>query len=239
MDTPTSNMIASPAIAKLPEEILLEILAQALHFPNGIHSDRWLHLKKARVDKLLSLPSFAHLVPEALFKYNTLIIKEGRFLSLKTGAMIPSSSCPFVLAYPDTMTAHWVKSLELQISLFIASSYTLETVAMVHYSWLKKLANLELGFDQLETLKIVIVQTGRTLFRNENASHYIHVLPELLRILETRFGAMEFPCKELQLEVLQHTCSDACLLTPGPQCHNYQKLKQLLSATGTTALTIA
>lgn len=239
MPTTTSNIMGSSAAGHLPENVIVEILSQALRFPNGIQSDRWAYLKKLRVDKFLSIPSLAHVVPEALFKHNKLIIKEGRYpFELSHRKAYPDSPfCPLILAGPDNPVAHWVKDLELRISLFNCDGpISMKAAAYAHYFWLQKLANLELGFDQLETLKIAFVlgkSRSETPDRNSEISPGFHLL---LSILEMRFGVMKFPCKELQLEVFQHTCSEACFLTPNSQCGNWQMLNQCLSANGATAL---
>ncbi|KAF2449795.1 hypothetical protein P171DRAFT_480856 [Karstenula rhodostoma CBS 690.94] len=194
MDTAASNIMESSAgegLPYLPQEMRLEILAQTLRFTNGIHSDRWPLLHKARVEKWLSIPGFGSMVPEALFMYNKLILKPGlKLFSEQYQNGQEHYYHDFHLTYPGLLMAHHVKDLELVLNCPAWSHDYAETAADVYFAWLQKLANKELGFDQLKTFKITVLLKE---FRD---------LIKLVGILEERFGAMEFPCKDFQLEVL-------------------------------------
>jgi len=55
---------------------MLQILGNALEMPNGIHSDLWSPIKRARLYKFSTLNQDMHpLVPEAFFKSNKVVIK--------------------------------------------------------------------------------------------------------------------------------------------------------------------
>lgn len=233
MNTSTPNMIGSRALEDLPEEIRLEVLLYAFDFPNGVHSDRYLNLKQARIDKFLGMRAFARLVPEALYKHNKLVIQEGRF---RTSESMALSRYRFEFEYPGKTAARWVRSMELQISMFWSDQ---ASSAELHYPWLNKLANQELGFDRLEKFKISIV-VGSNWATNgaQGSTEPLNLLRDMerLSLREKPFGHIKFACRELKLEVLGHTCSSACVLNPGPRCDSREKLNQLFSATGSRPL---
>jgi hypothetical protein len=219
-----STAMTSSDGGELPVEMRLEILAQALRFPNGIYTHRWASLRIARVEKWLKIPGFGRFVPEALFKYNQLIIEplleSDPERSNQGGSTLQRT---FRLTYPGKVLAHHVKDLELQISL--SRLHEDMSNILIYCSWLQKLANLELGFDQLTMFKISVI-SGCFSPANQRG------IDRLVDTLKIRFGAMKFPCKSFQLEILHHTCGDICMGSHSLQCQNWAEFNQLFSATG-------
>ncbi|KAF2875689.1 hypothetical protein BDV95DRAFT_591141 [Massariosphaeria phaeospora] len=188
--------------ASLPEEIRFQILEYVLTFPHGIHSECWPWTRKTRVAPLLTIPSMAHLVPEALHSNNSLTIrltfkpqtpKDGKGATYKTQ-----------LDYPLGTNNKWVKDLEFHAlpDHFMFDNGDHNSFPM-QYSWLQKLANGELGFSQLESLRIVI-----------KPRHYCPDVGEdiLLRqfFLDLKeaqkdTGPLRFRVKTLEVETLEQT----------------------------------
>lgn len=124
--------------------------------------------------------------------------------------------------------------MELEIDLSRCSN---PGAAEVFCSWLKKLGSLQLGFDRLENFKISIVIGHHWPTVNYGPAHSVDgVLRNLMGNLERLITKIEFACKELQLEVLGHACSNACASSLGPYCASWKKLEKLFGATGTRPL---
>jgi hypothetical protein len=62
----SDNKVSASAPIQLPTEIWLQIIGEFLTLPDGIHSDRWPSIKKARVDKMSIINrEFSSITPEA------------------------------------------------------------------------------------------------------------------------------------------------------------------------------
>ncbi|KAJ4304521.1 hypothetical protein N0V90_000047 [Kalmusia sp. IMI 367209] len=196
----TGLEVTPKMLVELPEELRFQILAEVLRFPNGLHTDRWTLLLLARVRKFLSIPTLGHMVSEALFNHNTVIIKLQHTSAMRTPwneiFLIPR------LVYPNRLLAHHVKNLELRIGHSLHPDFnTLGTSTTgyggLYLQWLQKLANHELGFDRLDTFKILFLSTVEKID-----------LQLFLQDLLEFYGPMQFPCKKLLIEVSEKTFED-------------------------------
>jgi hypothetical protein len=185
--------------AKVPAELLVKILSEYLKFPNGIHSDRFHSIKKVRVDKLLSIPSYAKIVPEALYRDNKLTINAEIIAKTKSQTRI---------LYPQAIQTNYIRDLEFQFRL---DYFPNRLRSLMQLSWLRKLAAGELGFENLDSFRIRIVDP-KDVFEKPVSC----LLGDLYREnLRTGTETFRFQCKSFELVLPEHGCAGN-----GGQCHH-------------------
>ncbi|KAF2788342.1 hypothetical protein K505DRAFT_366557 [Melanomma pulvis-pyrius CBS 109.77] len=186
--------------AAIPEEIKLQIIAEYLKFPNGLHCDRWPIIKKLRFDPLLSISDFRYLATEALYKNNLVIIKPS--ITSNTGITI---------GYPSLAVSHWVRELEFRPSLLECrddryDSYPDKEERLslfeLQIRWLQKLASGELGYQRLDLLRLVF----DCPFVTGNIYNYLCNFVQVIRVA----GPLRIRARRLEIVVGKHLCSENC-----------------------------
>ncbi|KAF2655169.1 hypothetical protein K491DRAFT_679128 [Lophiostoma macrostomum CBS 122681] len=135
-----SSSTEESTLQSMPTGIKLRILRHCFDLPTGLHSDRYPILRKLRIDKISCIEKLGHLVPEALYKNNILVIK-------------PVVACERIsIPYPPPKLNNHVHKLEF----VFAFAYSETELTRTQINWLRNLAEGRLGFDQLKSLRIVI-----------------------------------------------------------------------------------
>lgn len=197
----SSTSIAARTMPHLPDEILLQILKECLKLPNGLHADRWPIYKKLKVDRLL-IKGLEHIIPEALYKDNLVVIKPVR---------VKPHWDPEVtsISYPNPAVNDCIRKLEFQACIqsrwftrpmvpdflwdwVIVPSRTSDP-DLAQVMWLRRLASGALGFEKLDTLRLVF-----RFRRPFHWGHYDDFLEMLVDEVELD-GVFRFPVKKLEI----------------------------------------
>ena len=137
---PTQFDMSSPAkkltLQFMPDEIKLQILGHYFNLRNGLHSERYPFLKDMRVDRISCIEGWGNLVPECLYRNNTLVIKPLVRMLGSAGNVYDQ----VFIAYPPPNLTNYVQKLEFRFEVFPFRSIRLQV------NWLKKLADGDLGF---------------------------------------------------------------------------------------------
>jgi hypothetical protein len=88
----------------LPDEIMMQILGDALALPNGVHSGQHQNILHNRVNKFAVLGSeqITRIVPEAFYKYTKVVVKPQQ------------AGDGFIWACPAVHQRSWVRELEIE-----------------------------------------------------------------------------------------------------------------------------
>jgi hypothetical protein len=204
----TSESDLRTAAARIPAELRMQILSEYLKLPNGIHSDRFPSIKKVRVDKLLSIPSLAEIVPETLYRNKKLIIKAEPGYDGKYDTRI---------LYPQASQTDYVRDLEFQFRLDKGCDHR-RLRSLMQLEWLRKLAAGELGFRNLDSFRITIVK----FLKCDSENLVSCLLGDLIhKDLWTGTETFGFKCKSFELVLPEHGCAGN-----GGQCrHSVELLK--------------
>jgi hypothetical protein len=197
---------------RLPAEIMLEILGYALALPNGIHSERFETIKKIRVDRMSAInKSYPNVVSEALYKHNKVIIKPRH--PKKMSELAPGPA----ITYPTVQQSKFVRQLEFVTSTGKVCETDPEFFLECQSSWLNDLASGELGFQNLDILRLS--------FRTKD--EYCSFFAEFVEILEG-IGPLRFKAKTLEIIIDGKNCTaDMCTCNPG-ECNYVHRLVAML-----------
>jgi hypothetical protein len=103
------------AQAPLPAELRIEVLKHYLNLTNGVHSDRFPTIKKTHVDLLVSLPSIAEVVPEALYSNNKLTVVPKSVADAGDPdftCLAPWQCHKTLIRYPQACQTYYIRRLE-------------------------------------------------------------------------------------------------------------------------------
>lgn len=234
-----ASPVATSSPPPLPTEIMLQILGDALGLPNGVHSDRWSTIKRARVDKFsLVNKEVSALVPEAFYKSNKIMIK-AKDMSQVPGTYLHRTR----ITHPDVEQSKFVRELEFQPHMWNNNGLTPrheKDFLEYQVAWLEKLASGVLGFPRLDVLRIVLVDDDHNDFVSEYTRQFISHIAKV--------GPITFPTRRLEIVVNGHSCSHddcahkhtrctkvPCCRPPGSRCNEaicnyYWQLVKLLLA---------
>ncbi|KAF2249505.1 hypothetical protein BU26DRAFT_565150 [Trematosphaeria pertusa] len=153
---PLSRSRTNWAVA-LPDEILLEILCHAFTLPKGLDAVRWPVIKRRLVDPPLLVEGIRHLVPEALYKSNSVTI---RFATAERSGALVKDGDACRIEYPRPAFHHWVRKLEIHFNLTNHSyvpkpGHPWPSPRDFQVRWMKRLASGAVGFEGLRSLTLV------------------------------------------------------------------------------------
>jgi hypothetical protein len=108
-----TSYVKPPAVERLPDELVLQILKDVLVFPNGLQSDRFAAIAKARADKfaLIGSPVFTRVMDEVLYGSKKVVIKARSVVKKVAGSQ---SQDTIAIAYPTLEQSTRVRELEFQ-----------------------------------------------------------------------------------------------------------------------------
>jgi hypothetical protein len=214
---------------RLPDEVSLQILKEYLKFPRGLHSDRWLIIKRVRLDRLVGIKQIEHIVPEALYTQNPVVLRpyndnmefrnprKWHGLDIKYPAR-PHNTFVRNLQYhfqlKDAKTEIWAHVSDPKIPLH-------PTVRLFQIEWLKRLGNDEFGFENLEVIGLVFEQ--HKLEAEWLVYLQLHQLIQELRLV----GGLQFHAKRLQIMITGHLCEGEH--EPQHECAQANELKKLIT----------
>lgn len=220
-----SLLAMKPILETIPDEIKLGILKHYFDLRNGLHSERYPVLKQIRVDTVSCVPGIGRLIPEALYKNNTLVIKPSIIVSKIDDQTSQDVS---TIKYPPPHLNSYVKHLEFRFRTVIPTS----TISLYQsqIEWLKKLADGDLGFGRLKSIRIIFPGPR---WKSSRGSP----LDKFLAELET-VGRIAFPVQKLDIEfdpTLELPGFVPCEGHPTYLCMMAHKIGALLTTTSAVA----
>ncbi|KAF2875688.1 hypothetical protein BDV95DRAFT_615683 [Massariosphaeria phaeospora] len=233
----TQPQPADSAWARFRDEIRLQILTNALQV-NRIHSIRFIAILKAkRVDPWLRIPGAAHMIPEALYKQSEFIITPERYVPEDKNRQI------LRISYPKRDVNHFVRNLEFRVECLQSETGPDRAVFEPQPSaaqdrqaeWLKKLADGDLGFRQVKTLRFVFERFPTGMPNQLNEQDFTKWLNGYLRSLES-VKELRFRAKNVEVIIPDHRCwlcrhtytRNSCSYER-EQLRAYQRIQQLLA----------
>lgn len=226
MYSPQQQTIAQPAstnmvrpLPYLPTELKLQIIKDAITFPDGLRSDHWHDNQQDLVNKLSLLGhEMSALVLDSLHKVNKVVIKpqlkrpDSRTIDgpeLESYGYLapfhcsaPSNIRPYI-TYPTIAQSASVKELEFHLDVVSADYYPTYYISD-QFAWLRKLASGELGFPALEALRIVL-----DLDYGLGRKGALNILEQIRQWNGVPF---HFATADLAIVINRHSCScGACI----------------------------
>lgn len=223
---PPSGSPRQPKMPYLPAEIRLKILKEMLKLPSGIHSERWPIYKKCRVDKALAVPGLMEMVPEALYKYNAVIVKASCRSTLGIQGNPPTFQVQ--IPYPKPAVNRWVRKLEFQPILYTPGEAVRLNEGRILYQpqaqWLRRLATGVLGFENLDVLRITFKPI---IFATHD--FLLHCCLSYLELDAAANGPFRFRTKKLEIVFNDHLCEGNCV--PETEfCARHARIMAIMSA---------
>ncbi|KAF2249504.1 hypothetical protein BU26DRAFT_565149 [Trematosphaeria pertusa] len=195
------------SLEKLPDELRLQILAEALKFPNGIYSERWPSLLAGRVDRFLRVNQLRNLTPEALYKHNLLVIR-------------PHAN-HLMIRYPRLVVNKHVRDMHFIPCLIDDRAIVGKRWVPAQARWLRNLAFGTLWFHNLRRFTIVIARPADGI--RENCWYAIEAFQRALG-----GETLRFQCAELEIVVDGHICSPQCN-RHRQECNTWSALNEKLT----------
>ncbi|KAF2114329.1 hypothetical protein BDV96DRAFT_660686 [Lophiotrema nucula] len=211
-------------IVELPDEIKLYILGEVVQWKNPIRYDRWQTLKIIRIDPLIALhPEISRVVPEAVFKYNPLVLAfKGEKAHIESSNSKSQNgflrTSPLSIYYPKPHVNYWVRSLELHIPMCRRGDGFRREV-----EFLRRLGSPQIGFTKLNRFELnfahpdkwkpnVCAQCLRT-----TTSTYLNFYPTMETLADFRHELtkqihpeMSLKIKAITVEVRLPKCEGLC-----------------------------
>ncbi|KAF2275479.1 uncharacterized protein EI97DRAFT_443326 [Westerdykella ornata] len=192
--SPTTALANTP---HLPDEIKFKILKE-LFDDSVLRGSEFLRFERKWADSLLKLPGWAHLVPEAVYGDKRVIL-EMMFKDFTE----PDRRAIYVFPYPPPLAAQHIRILQLRFNGYTGiSDHSRVPAAMVRF--LRRLQAGQLGFDNLELLRVV-VNHGVELPKKRGFHR------KFVRDF-SRLRPFHFEADKLEVEMNYHICENSCYM---------------------------
>ncbi|KAF2032368.1 hypothetical protein EK21DRAFT_110043 [Setomelanomma holmii] len=162
---------------------------------------------------------FKEIVPKALYKQNKVVIKPDIPQYLPPDRPPREANPDIMISYPTVDQSHWIGELEFQVYLM----YPHDQGESIQIQWLQKLASGTLGYENLDTLRIV--------FRDlRNYEFNVHEVQSFVLALQERLARpLQFEVKTLITVIDGHCCpGNGCSYNNPIICQSHARLCNLL-----------